>query len=116
MTGSSVVWVWIGSEANKFEVDAAVWWLQHQQQSLRYHLSCQGGGGRDRLWESVVHVEWIKAGSEPHDFWAVVRGPPPAGTQVAGAGAVMQDTLYEHLPLQHGARTPPRYKGVAMHR
>ena len=82
MRGGGRVWVWIGREANEFEVHAAVAWLYQQQEALHYHvLSDQGdwggGGGQQgsmtgggvggvalehaRLWKAVVKVTRARA-------------------------------------------------------
>jgi len=37
------IFVWVGREANRFEIDAVVFWMCQQLQSLRYRVACGTG-------------------------------------------------------------------------
>ena len=85
--GGARVFVWIGKDANKFEVDAVVFWLCQQLQSLRYIIASgatsarkarpdrgankpstvAGRAGRDNICD-FFKVDWIRSGRESKAF------------------------------------------------
>ena len=85
--GGARVFVWIGKDANKFEVDAVVFWLCQQLQSLRYLIACgttsvrkerpdrgaskpstvAGRAACDNICD-FFKVDWIRSGREGKAF------------------------------------------------
>ena len=48
------VFVWVGREANRFEIDAVVFWMCQQLQALRYSVACGAGETVFRIFMLVV--------------------------------------------------------------
>ena len=92
------LWVWIGREANPYEVHATVMWIAHQLHDLDLQLAGAHSG--------LVWIDWVRSGKESPEFWRQVSGPPQDG-QIAGACSVLSDEVYEHLPFAQPARPPP---------
>ena len=92
------LWVWIGREANPYEVHATVMWIAHQLHDLDSLLAGAPSG--------LVWIDWVQSGKESPEFWRHVSGPPQDG-QIAGACTVVPDEVCEHLPFAQPARPPP---------